>query len=118
MTELRRRMDDDRVVRGMADRTREAYLWAVSGLAKFYRRPPDQISDEHECLSKIRAAVAPRDCQETTLIETDGMTALNLLLGSVREANAMSRHRDRSRLSTALASASRPAARSKVGLPA
>jgi len=39
-------MDDDMVVRGMAVRTRETYLWAVTGLAKFYRRPPDRISDE------------------------------------------------------------------------
>jgi len=45
MTELRRRMDEDMIVRGMADRTREAYLWAVSGLAAFYGRSPDQISD-------------------------------------------------------------------------
>jgi site-specific recombinase XerD len=30
----------------MADKTREAYLWAVTGLAKFHRRSPDQISDE------------------------------------------------------------------------
>ena len=35
MTELRRRMDDDMVVRGMAKRTRETYLAAVTGLAKF-----------------------------------------------------------------------------------
>ena len=46
MTELRRRMDEDMIVRGMADRTRETYLWAVTGLARFYRRPPDQISDD------------------------------------------------------------------------
>jgi site-specific recombinase XerD len=39
-------MDEDMIVRGMAERTRESYLWAVTGLAKFYRRPPDQISDE------------------------------------------------------------------------
>lgn len=45
MTELRRRMDEAMIVRGMADKTREAYLWAVTGLAKYYRRPPDQISD-------------------------------------------------------------------------
>jgi site-specific recombinase XerD len=38
-------MDEDMIVRGMADRTREAYVWAVTGLAKFYRRSPDQISD-------------------------------------------------------------------------
>jgi len=46
MTELRRRMDNDMIIRGMADKTREAYLWAVTGLAKFHRRSPDQISDE------------------------------------------------------------------------
>ena len=46
MTDLRRRMDDDMVVRGMAVRTRETYLAAVTGLAKFYHRSPDQISDE------------------------------------------------------------------------
>lgn len=45
MTELRRRMDDDMIVRGMADKTREAYLGAVRGMAKFYGRSPDQISD-------------------------------------------------------------------------
>lgn len=45
MTELRRRMDEAMIVRGMADKTREAYLWAVTGLAKFYHRSPDQISD-------------------------------------------------------------------------
>jgi site-specific recombinase XerD len=46
MTELRRRMDDDMVARGLAERTRESYLWAVTGLARFYRRPPDRISDD------------------------------------------------------------------------
>jgi site-specific recombinase XerD len=46
MTALRKRMDADMQVRGMAARTRETYLWAVTGLAKFYRRSPDQISDD------------------------------------------------------------------------
>jgi integrase/recombinase XerD len=46
MTELRRRMDDDMLARGFADRTRESYLWAVTGLARFYHRAPDQIADE------------------------------------------------------------------------
>lgn len=46
MTELRRRMNDDMQVRGMADRTRETYLAAVTGLARYYRRSPDQISDD------------------------------------------------------------------------
>ena len=44
MTELRRRMTDDMVVRWMAKATQEAYLAAVGGLARFYRRSPDQIS--------------------------------------------------------------------------
>ncbi len=45
MTELRRRMIDDMGVRWMAKATQEAYLAAVVGLARFYRRSPDQISD-------------------------------------------------------------------------
>jgi len=47
MTALRRQMDQDMVVRGMADKTREAYLGAVTGLVRFYRRPPDQIADQN-----------------------------------------------------------------------
>lgn len=46
MTELRQRMDEDMVVRGFADRTRESSVRAVTGLARFYRRSPDQISDD------------------------------------------------------------------------
>jgi len=45
MTALRRQMDNDMVVRGMAMKTREAYLAAVVGLVRFYRRSPDQLSD-------------------------------------------------------------------------
>ena len=45
MTALRRQMDNDMVVRGMAAKTREAYLAAVVGLVRFYRRRPEQISD-------------------------------------------------------------------------
>ena len=46
MTELRRRMDADMVVRRKADRTRETYLAAVTGLARHYHRSPDQMSDD------------------------------------------------------------------------
>lgn len=45
MTALRRQMEDDLVARGYASRTRSSYLWAVTGLARFYRRAPDQITD-------------------------------------------------------------------------
>lgn len=45
MTELRRRMTDDMVVRRMAEATHEAYVGAVVGLARFYHRSPDQITE-------------------------------------------------------------------------
>ena len=46
MTELRRRMIRDMTVRGFSPHTHESYLAAVRGLAKHYRRPPDQLSVE------------------------------------------------------------------------
>ena len=46
MTALRMRMDNDMLVRGMAERTREAYLAAVARLARHYRRAPDRLSPE------------------------------------------------------------------------
>ena len=45
MGALRKQMDEDLVVRGMAVRTREAYLGAVAGLAKYYGRRPDRIDE-------------------------------------------------------------------------
>ncbi|MGB3934968.1 MAG: site-specific integrase [Burkholderiales bacterium] len=45
MSELRKQMDGDLVVRGMSVRTREAYLGAVAGLAKHYGRRPDRINE-------------------------------------------------------------------------
>ena len=46
MGALRKQMDGDLVVRGMAVRTREAYLGAVAGLAKYYGRRPDRIGEK------------------------------------------------------------------------
>jgi site-specific recombinase XerD len=46
MGALRKQMDGDLVVRGMAVRTREAYLGAVAGLVKFYGRRPDRINEQ------------------------------------------------------------------------
>lgn len=43
MSELRERMNNAMVLRGLADRTRETYLACVTGLAKFYRRSPDTL---------------------------------------------------------------------------
>ena len=46
MTELRRRMTEDMQLHGFSEKTRKAYIDAVRGLAKFYNRPPDQLSEE------------------------------------------------------------------------
>ncbi len=46
MTTLRQQMDNDMLVRGFAQRTRESYLAAVARLAKFYRRSSDQLTAE------------------------------------------------------------------------
>ena len=45
MGELRERMQQALVVRGMSPRTQRSYLAAVQGLAKYYHLPPDTISE-------------------------------------------------------------------------
>ena len=45
MSPLRKQMDEDMVVRGLAERTRESYLYAVTGLAKHYGKRPDQVDE-------------------------------------------------------------------------
>lgn len=42
---LRQRMEQELLVRGRAERTREAYLHAVAELARYYGRPPDRLTD-------------------------------------------------------------------------
>jgi len=49
MSELRIRMIRDMTVRGFSPRTHEAYIRAVVGLAKYYRRPPDQLTHDEGC---------------------------------------------------------------------
>jgi hypothetical protein len=46
MSELRNRMIRDMTVRGFSPRTHEAYIRAVVGLAKHYRRSPDQLAHD------------------------------------------------------------------------
>jgi integrase/recombinase XerD len=46
MTSLRRRMLEDLHLRGLAPKTQQCYLDAVKHLAHYYRRAPDQISEE------------------------------------------------------------------------
>jgi integrase/recombinase XerD len=46
MTALREKMIEDMQLRGFAIRTQEAYLLAVSQLARYYQKPPDQVNEE------------------------------------------------------------------------
>jgi integrase len=46
MTELRRRMMEDLQLAGYAASTQESYLDAVRGLAKYYMRSPDLLSED------------------------------------------------------------------------
>jgi integrase/recombinase XerD len=56
MGELRDRMVQDMQVRDFSPRTQEAYLAAVKGLAAYYHKGPDQLSDEeiHRYLLYVR----------------------------------------------------------------
>jgi integrase/recombinase XerD len=44
MTELRQKMIEEMTLRGFSPRTQEAYLSAVTGLAKHYKQSPDKIT--------------------------------------------------------------------------
>ena len=46
MTQLRTRMIDNMILRGMSEKTQNSYVRSVAQLASFYNRSPDQISDE------------------------------------------------------------------------
>ena len=46
MTPLRQKMIDAMLMRGMSPRTQRSYLMAVTELAKYYHRSPDQLSGE------------------------------------------------------------------------
>jgi hypothetical protein len=46
MSELREKMVRKMVLRSLADNTQRSYLQSVSGLAKHYMKPPDQLTKE------------------------------------------------------------------------
>jgi integrase/recombinase XerD len=45
MTSLRQKMIEDMQLRGLADKTQDAYLWAVRQLAEYYGKSPDQVDE-------------------------------------------------------------------------
>ena len=46
MTELRKKMERELALRNLSENTQRAYLQAVYGLAKHYRKPPDKVTKE------------------------------------------------------------------------
>src|SRR5258706_12402872 len=46
MSKLRQQLIQELVLRGCSPRTQEAYVSAVYQLAQYYRRPPDQVSEQ------------------------------------------------------------------------
>ena len=52
MSALRKQMEADMVLRGLADRTRKSYLESVTSFVKFHGRSPDQIT-QPECQSYL-----------------------------------------------------------------
>ena len=46
MTQLREQMIDAMTLRGFSPRTHQSYLMAVKDLARYYKRPPDQLNED------------------------------------------------------------------------
>ncbi|MFH0980399.1 MAG: phage integrase N-terminal SAM-like domain-containing protein [Planctomycetota bacterium] len=46
MTELRRRMLEDMCLHSLAEATQQAYVDAVANLARYFKRSPDQVTEE------------------------------------------------------------------------
>ena len=56
---LRTRMEHDLIVRGRSEHTRRAYVRVVAGLARYYRRSPEQLT-EHEVQQYVRYLIEER----------------------------------------------------------
>jgi len=46
MTELRKQMIEDMQLRGLSARTQEQYVYAIRGLARYFHRSPDELTDQ------------------------------------------------------------------------
>lgn len=80
MTPLRQRMLDALELRGMALKTRQAYVGAVAGLAKHYRRSPDRLSP-HEVQDYLVYLVRERKLASSSVNQAN--SAFRFFYGSV-----------------------------------
>jgi integrase/recombinase XerD len=73
MGKLRDRMDHDMVVRGLAERTRASYLTAVAGLARFYGRSPDRLTQREVEVYLVHLAEERKLAWNTRSLVTNGL---------------------------------------------
>ena len=73
MTELRRRMLEDMQLRGLAKNTQQCYMDSVRILAKYYNRPPDQLSEEDIRNFFLYLIKEKRVCESTVGIYLHGI---------------------------------------------
>ena len=66
MTELRRRMLEDMQLRGYSKNTQHHYMASVRVLAKYYNRPPDQLS-EHDIRNFFLYLIKERRVSQSTI---------------------------------------------------
>ena len=66
-------MHHDMVVRGLAESTRESYLAAVAGLAKFYHRSPDHLTQREVEVYLVHLAEERKLAWNTRSLITNGL---------------------------------------------
>lgn len=74
MTTLRKRLIEELALRGYSDKTKEAYVHAVAGLAQRYDRSPDKLSD-----TEVRAYLLEQHVETNKAAST-----LNVLVSGLR----------------------------------
>ena len=73
MTPLRQRLIEELALRGYSNRTEEAYVHAVAGLAQHYCRAPDQLSDEEVRAYLLHLHLKTALCASTLNVAVSGL---------------------------------------------
>ncbi len=76
MTELRKRMVEELALRGLSDRTNEAYTSAVSHLARYFWTCPSKLSEEQVRAYLVYLAVEKKVARSTHTIALCGIRCL------------------------------------------
>jgi integrase/recombinase XerD len=73
MTPLRQRLIEELVLRRYSPKTQDAYVHAVSGLATYYSRPPDRITDEEARAYLLHLHLETRLAASTLNVAVSGL---------------------------------------------